>query len=531
MKLERLHEYITITVVTLLGVALALYCGSVVGSGRGSQGLMLLGAFAVGTLFIKMKARIWMLIPIFWSYGGQAWAIPLPFAIRDLVTMAVFLFFLALIAVKLVRKKMVYHAMDLCLLCLLIYMVSVFIRNPVGTRAMGFDRVGGKPYFNIILAAMAYWILNRVTMTPRQAKRLPWFMLGGTLVRMILCAIPTYVPATQVFFANFYSEGIKGNPLDPMQIQNQGDSSGMEEGSRIWFLGQGGTFVATFLCSLFRPLTLINPLFFLRFLAFCCTILGVLLSGFRSEFISVLAVFCISSYLRIGITEIIRLASFGVPLLGLVIMLQGNAINLPQPVQRSLCFLPGKWDTNVKEDAAGSSEWRFEMWRTVLSSDKYIQSWWLGDGFGLTQQQLDEAQRLSESTEDTQENHMINGGFHSGPLSSIRFSGILGLIMLYILFYFAALFAYRLIRRSEGTPFYFLTMLIGIPVIYEPFRYTFIYGAFDDTLILIIYSMGMLKALSNSMNEPEQVPATIKADLMSGPERPELGRLVPLPGR
>ena len=67
------------------------------------------------------------------------------------------------------------------------------------------------------------------------------------------------------------------------------------------------------------------------------------------------------------------------------------------------------------------------MWKEVLISDKYIENKLLGDGFGFTRRQYATMQQLTQfggSTEDVQENAMITGGVHSGPISAIRYVGV-----------------------------------------------------------------------------------------------------------
>ena len=109
-------------------------------------------------------------------------------------------------------------------------------------------------------------------------------------------------------------------------------------------------------------------------------------------------------------------------------------------------------------------------------------------------------ERQSMATgEISQEDSLIIGAFHSGPLSAIRFVGVVGLILYYSLLVYIAIYAARVIRASQNTEFYPLALFVGLASIWEPVQYLFVFGAYDSGLPNSIFVIGMLKMVSNSL--------------------------------
>jgi hypothetical protein len=173
---------------------------------------------------------------------------------------------------------------------------------------------------------------------------------------------------------------------------------------------------------------------------------------------------------------------------------------LPLAMQRTLSFLPGHWDSRAVKDAEDSTDWRVQMWREIPKSSRYIRDRVMGDGFGFTRAELMAMERQALRTgELSQEDSMIIGAFHNGPLSTIRFVGAVGLILYYSLLVYVAMYAARLIRSCAPTSFYPLALFVSLPLIWEPFNYVFIFGAYDSGFPNTIFAIGMLKMIQNSL--------------------------------
>jgi hypothetical protein len=145
------------------------------------------------------------------------------------------------------------------------------------------------------------------------------------------------------------------------------------------------------------------------------------------------------------------------------------------------------------------------MWRDYLVGNRYVQNRVLGDGFGFSKRDLDIIAALSiQGGGDDQESMMIVGNIHNGPLSAIRAVGYVGLIVYLWLAGLVAVWACRIIRRAMGTHLLPLSLFFGLPAIYDPFNFIFIFGAFDASLPATIFNIGMLKMLENSL---PQIPS------------------------
>jgi hypothetical protein len=524
MKLERLHEYVVPTLALLGGMGVAYFAGHF--SGQGQFGLLLLllyGLFLLGILLV-MRAGVWVFIPMAWHLGGQIPELPLPFAVRDLVILSVFGCFLVLKAVKVVRLKPKTEIMDLMLILVIVYVASVFVRNPVGVNALNSARVGGRPYFTAIVAVLAYWILARVVMTPSTARRFPLLMMSGQMLDGFLSMITYHFPSTVPLLSRLYST-VSSETYAAQDLQTRSVGEGT---NRQAYLMNIGLPLVRGLCAWFPPLTLINPLYFFRFLFFGLGVYCTLISGFRSVLLIAIAVFFLSSYFRNGMRDMLRYALILVPLAAVLLILQGRVFQLPLSAQRTLSFLPGHWDPVAVSEAQGSTEWRIRMWKDSLFTDKYIQNKVLGDGFGFSMRELEvmAANSMSGTTEDAQENLLISGGVHSGPVSAIRYVGYVGLFIFMGLLIVVAKAAWVTVRRAKNTPYFSAALYVCTLNIWTPFHFVFIFGGFDSDLPSAIFNVGMIKMLQNSLDAYEahkaaqNAPAPVERPVLVPVRRP-----------
>lgn len=509
MKLERLQEYVVPVVTTLAGMAFAFVLGKLLGQGQIGKAMMMLGILFLGFLTMVLRQYIWLLLVVGWGWTGQIVVLPVPLAVRDMCVLATCVSLLALISLKVVRRKPSYGLADLAMLSVLLYLVMVFVRNPVGLLAMNSFRVGGRPYYNIGIAFIAYWVLCRASIPVRSGSRVVMgVILSSAFGSAFLNLIADFSPKIAMGVMGFYN----GLSVE-MAAENSGpDLPPDEKVERFGYLGILGNIMGLTLISTYRPNTLLNPLRWGRFLLFALSAVGVLLSGFRSGVIALGVYFAISSFLRNGWRDLIRLALPLMGCLGLLLLGQGRLFDLPLAAQRALTFLPGKWSYAARESAKSSSEWRFYMWRIFLQGSRYVHNHSFGDGFGISKQDM-LAISLS-SNMDTREIALIVGGVHSGPLSAVRVVGYVGLALYLTALVFVATEAWQLARRARGTPFLPMTLFVAVPAIYEPFNYVFVFGAFDSSVPTALFTLGMLRMVRNTLDDyvDESQPGTAQVE-------------------
>jgi len=491
MKLERLHEYVLITVVTTIGVVLAAFAGKLSGAGD-TKVLGLLTAVIVFTIIgISMRERIWILIPITWCADGSLPFLPLPFTLREIAVLLAFVWFLVFKAVKIVRKKPTYEFLDIVVLVNVIYLASVFVRNPVGVDALGSARVGGRPYFVTIVAFLAYWVFCRAELNLRDARRLPFYLVCGYVLDAMVGLITYLAPWTVAVVGRLYSAVF----VDDTDISNVSSDDSV---SRLFFLGGFGQAAIQLLCSYFRPITILAPVCFWRFALTAISVILILMAGFRTGLVFVAFMLVTSSYFQKRGGDILRMALCAAPLLALLIAMHGVLFQLPIPAQRALSFLPGHWSEEAKESARDSTEWRFYMWKVMLTEHKYIDSRWLGDGFGFTRQQW-VGMTHANAEGGAQESFLITGQVHSGPLSAIKIVGIVGFSLFLVLLMVSAKEVIGIIRRAWGTPYFPAAIFIGISVVYKVIDYNFIFGSFDGDFPRLVFFVGLIKLVNGGL--------------------------------
>jgi hypothetical protein len=172
-------------------------------------------------------------------------------------------------------------------------------------------------------------------------------------------------------------------------------------------------------------------------------------------------------------------------LLGIIgsLLLAVFSDKLPYTIQRSMCFLPLKWNTSVVMDAEGSSEWRFRIWRAILP--KVPDYLLLGKGYALSK---DDYQDIGQGTfaalnrshiDASDESLAISGDYHSGPLSTLIAFGIWGAIGIIWLMAATTFVVYRNYRYGPAELQTFNTFMLA-QCISAIVIFFFVFGAFQN---------------------------------------------------
>ena len=96
------------------------------------------------------------------------------------------------------------------------------------------------------------------------------------------------------------------------------------------------------------------------------------------------------------------------------------------------------------------------------------------------------------------EAQLITGAFHNGPLSTLRYAGVVGLFLYYFLMFTMLRFAFALVKRTRGTPYVYLAIFLALPITYGIISYSFIYGAYDNALQESLFVCAMLRCTIES---------------------------------
>ena len=462
-----------------------------------------IAAIPVAIIFVKLKTNIWVLIPIGWYLSGRLPWLPLPFTVRDLCMMTVIFFFTLFFATRVLPWKRKTGLLDYLIYINLAYLATVYVRNPAGFWAMQTSVVGGRPYFEIALAFGAFIILSRVQISELIAKLFPFFFVVPAWCIGILDIIGRLVPQTSLALNSIYSG-----------IGSGGVTSAIQQEARLGETRMTGLLAAGLssilaLCAKYNPITLISPLYPGRFLMLVTVFGAIFLSGFRSAILFAVTAFLLATLFRSRLKDLWIAGGMMALALIVLISLQGTLLQLPLAMQRALSWLPGDWNEQAVADARGSSQWRFEMWEWAWNDDRILRDRTWGQGFGLS---LDDMNLIANSLIAGQggasmlggsdrENFMITGSFHSGPLSTIKYIGIVGLALYYPLMCYMALLAWRLCKRAHGTKAFTLALFVGIPIIYEPLNFVIVFGGLDSNYPQLLFWAGLLNMVSNYLEK------------------------------
>jgi hypothetical protein len=362
--------------------------------------------------------------------------------------------------------------------------------------------VGGRPYMEVVLAFAAFLILSRVRISDSIARIFPLFFVIPAWSVGILDGIGRVIPQFGYAVNSFYSGAGSSGTFGAIEAEAEVGTT------RLVGLQNAGVSGALFLCARYNPITLISPLYPWRVIM-TAMVFGVLfLAGFRSMLLFALVAFFLSSILRGKLHDVWITISGGVLALVFLIVLQGTVLHLPLTMQRTLSWLPGDWDPVAVMDAEASTEWRVEMWEWAWNDDRILRNKLWGQGFGLT---LDDMNLIATSLASgrggssllggsDRELYMINGTFHSGPLSTVKYIGIIGFCLYFPLMCYMGLLAWRLCKKARGTKVFTLALFVGIPIIYEPFNFIFIFGGLDGNYPQLLFWAGLLNMTSNYLD-------------------------------
>jgi len=501
---------LTLWAVLLAGLLLAVVLGSAVGSSdmRFIAGVLTLIPLAI--VLINLGTHIWVLIPIGWFLSGRLPFLPLPFTIRDLTMLVVIIAFTLFFALRIVPWKRKIGTLDYLVFINLAYLATVYFRNPVGAWAFQSQMVGGRPYFEALLAFGAFIILSRAQLTPFIVRVFPWFFLVPTAMlaglELLTRLAPQFAPPIAQIYSGVPAQGALSMTPEPEAQLGQ---------TRFTSMKEAGVTAVLALCSRHNPLKLISPLHPLLASTLVCSFVAIFLSGFRSAFLFAMVALFLSSVIRRRMRDV--WIGVGAMVLAVValISVQGTLVELPRTLQRTLSWLPGDWDEEAVRDAEGSSTWRYEMVAWAWNDSRIIKDKIWGQGFGISIEDMNIIASAMLSGQQggmfiggsDRENFMLTGSFHNGPVSTIRYVGIVGFLLFYPLLCYMAVIAWRLCRRARDTAVFPLALFISIPVIYEPFNFIFVFGGFDGSVSQTLFWAGLLNLTSNYLDKVAPVKA------------------------
>ncbi len=485
--------------VLIVGTFLAIWLGLSIVTNQIETILQVVAA-SVLIICLFLGRRIWLLIP-FMAALDLSLRIPGQPSSLLLGQMLALGFSTLLFMMRKLPFKLMWTELEAWVLILTLLVVQVYLRNPVGVNIFGGDTVGGKGYALYAIAAFSALLLSGLRVPANDMKWILRLSIFGGMLSAAVSVLGNYVPVI-----GYYTGGNYENPANASYDDQVVDE---RAATRVGSLLGIGNNLALWISCYISPLrALVRPLWAILVLA---AVVAATMSGFRNGIITVGMIFLIGIAYRGGFSGV-AISVFGV-ICGVAMLAVVNTMHpLPPNIQRSLTILPGTWEKRYKLDAEGSSEWRFAIWREVLLTDRWIQNKWLGDGLGFSAVELAgqlnsrEGARAGLSGFDAHRDAILaSGDYHSGPVSTIRVIGYLGLLVFLSAQIRLAIHTHRQICRCRGTEWFPLALLIGIPLIMTPMVFVFIFGDFKSSTASFLLSLGMIRLLENNLPLPAYV--------------------------
>lgn len=499
----------------VIGVFVILFGSLFVGMAVGTsdfETLVGLGALLAAIVpFAVLGKRVWMLIPVFAAWSGSIMLLPIPFSVSNIAVGFAVACWGLLVVTRRVRLSYHFNSLDVWLLALVLLLLAGYARNPVGVAALASGgNVGARPYFEVFMALCGYVMLASQSVPANVLRKLPIAVVISGFVVAVGGTIAFFLPQVGIYMYQFYSGFMPDvRELNPTLMSNP------ESIGRAEFLLPFALALSLYLFATRPPLLNVSP--FKPFQLFGLMVAGslILLSGFRN------AIGAIGIYFIIGMILWWRgpgLVICGVMAILGISLIAGvqSAYPLPERIQRPLSFLPGNWDASVVRSAQDSNEWRFDMWREIFEGN-IIKNWWIGDGFGFAASELayyGELQMTGQITsQQLADYYLMTGDLHSGPLSTLKFAGGIGVVLFTLLTLVIAWRFIKLWSRVKHTPLAFPVAFYAIGACYFPIKFVFIFGAFKGDLPTLIIMAGMLRMFEKSavLYEVQQAEAAAAA--------------------
>lgn len=445
--------------------------------------------------------RIWMILPFMGAINLSLMIPGQP--TTTLLAQALFVSFCSLLF--LMRKlpfKPAFSEIGFWVLLLSLCVVQTYVRNPVGLNIFGGDSVGARPYVLFAVALVSSVLLGTFRVPSSELRWIVRLSIFGGVINFMMLAVGYYIPSVGVWYGAMSPEA-GGSP-----VQQHGEY-GVDRASRITFVRDIGRNLSLWISSFISPIrACFHPLwapFILLSFAFAA------FSGYRNEIGAVGLTYLVAIAYRGGAVSVL-VASLALVMSITLLAMINLATPLPSNIQRSLSFLPGTWDQAHIQDSQDSTEWRVEMWKEALLTDIWIQNKVLGDGLGMSKREFDYI--LSFTGKQTggavgtgkltrqQEFMMASGSYHSGPVSTIRAIGHIGLLVLILAQIRLAVHAHRQIQRAKNTEWFPLALLIGIPLIWSPVFFVFVFGDFGAAAASFLMGAAMIRLLENNLPLP-----------------------------
>lgn len=485
----------------VLALFAALYLGITAATAQFETIAWVVGGVGLSTCLL-LGRRIWLLIPFLGSLHLILMVPGTPSTLQ-VAEILVVGFSIMMLLLRRLPFRFRFTEIEWWILLLLLFVAQVYVRNPAGLGILGGNTIGGRAYANFAIALLAALVLCGLLVPPSELRSALKLSILGGILNFAIGVVGLFSPLVGQLTG----------------MAERGDNSSNEavdtsQAGRVHFLVVLPKTLANWVASYRNP---IRACFSLRWAPLLILSLGfAAISGFRNVVAAIGMTYLVGLFYRGGLIQL-----FVAGLMGALAVAGLAAFNLISPlppnIQRALSVFPGTWDDRYVLDAESSTRWRVEMWEEVLTTDRWIQNKTFGDGLGFSARELELQAQINATGQSNwkgvsgldlaREYVLINGDYHSGPVSAVRTIGYVGLAVMLAFQVRLLVHAHRQILRCRGTEWFPIALYFCIPIVWFPFFFTFIYGGFKGDVVAILLNAGMLRMLENNLPLPPYVSA------------------------
>src|SRR6185312_10240507 len=237
----------------------------------------------------------------------------------------------------------------------LVVLVTARMRGGLGFNALGDEAVGGKRYLFIWVAVIAYFALISQPILPEKRKLYTVLFLLGSLtgcLNVLSTSIGPFGNILYIFFPGLTTTDAN-TPFAEQSLERYGG------------VATAAMALVFALVAIYGIEGLLNPRKLWRPLLFFAGLVVSAYGGYRGIVIMVgltlVLVFYFEGLFR---SRLMPAAVMGVvAAAGLIVCFSDQ---LPLPIQRCMAFLPIKISPIARMSAESSSDWRIEMWKSLL---------------------------------------------------------------------------------------------------------------------------------------------------------------------
>jgi hypothetical protein len=460
-------------IVLIIALFLAIWLGLSIVTDQ-TETLVQIAAISVILLAIFLGRRVWLLMVF-----ASAMNVMLVRGIgtADIGQVVFLTMSLAMFMMRKLRLALSFGELEMWTLLIIASIVQAYLRNPVGLNIFGGSTVGGRPYITLAFYIVSAVVLSQLRVEPKELK---WAMNVSLLAGFLR------IPGNIVLYGNL-------------------SGSLEEEYARVPSLAALGQTLANWLSSKMSPLkACFRPFWLFILLVSLAAATG---SAYRNAVAGVFLTYFFATWIHGGFHSVFLTSLAGTVALTLLALINLNA-PLPGNIQRALSPFPGTWEKQYVEGADDSTEWRVEMWKEALLTERWIHNKVFGDGIGMTAAQLQanensrEVGKTASGLLAQQEAMLINGSYHSGPVHSIRAVGYVGLVILLMAMIRVAVHAFRQMLRYRGTEWSPTVMFFGIPLLVQPVFFVFIFGEYQTGVAGTMMGIAMLRLFEKNLPPP-----------------------------